>query len=128
MAPRSAQAFPLQCTNRRPAQFVHTKFRNLKTLTKYYPEPILWLSPADASDRGLREGDQVEVSSPQGCVTIRTKFKADLRPGLAMMDFGWGNPTDKLASSNLLTNDEFWSPISGSHPQRLFSCEVVKMA
>jgi len=122
-----ATAFPLLCTNRRTANYVHTKFRNLKSQAKAYPEPLLWLSPTDAAERQVCEGDRVELSSPQGTVEIRVKFKADLRPGLAMMDFGWGNPTDGLASANMLTNDGVWNPISGSHPQRLFACEVAKL-
>ncbi|EJW09886.1 Anaerobic dehydrogenase [Rhodovulum sp. PH10] len=119
--------FPLRCTSRRPAVFVHTKFRNLAGMIASYPEPLLWIEPSDAARRGLREGDMVELSSPRGRVTIRTRFDISLRPGLVMMDFGWGNPTDGLASANELTSDEFWNPISGSTPQRLFACEVVKM-
>ncbi len=124
---RAVTAYPLLCTNRRTASYVHTKFRNLKAQAKAYPEPLLWLSPVDADARQIAEGDRVELSSPQGHVEIKVRLKSDLRPGLAMMDFGWGNPTDGLASSNRLTNDSYWNPISGSHPQRLFACEVVKL-
>jgi len=124
----SNPALPLQCTSRKPSQFVHTKFRNIKTLTKSYPEPVLWVSPQDAAERGICESDMVELSSAQGRVVVRAKLKAGLRPGLVTMDFGWGNPTDGLASSNLLTDDSVWSPFSGTHAQRLFACEVTKMA
>lgn len=125
-ASRAARAFPLRCTSRRPAEFVHTRFRNLKTVTDAYPEPLLWIAPADAAQRGLKDGEMVELSSPHGHVAIRTRWKASLQSGLVMMDFGWGNPTDGMASANLLTSDEFWNPVSGSTPQRLFPCEVAK--
>jgi len=42
------------------------------------------------------------------------------------VDFGWGNPTDRKASINLLVNDRFVDPISGGTPNRLFVCEVRK--
>jgi anaerobic selenocysteine-containing dehydrogenase len=95
-------------------------------VTASYPEPLLWIAPTDAAQRGLGDGEMVELSSPHGHVAIRTRFKKSLEPGLVMMDFGWGNPTDGLASANVLTSDEFWNSVSGSTPQRLFPCEVGK--
>ncbi len=121
-----ARAYPLECTSRRPGQFVHTRFRNLKSLTESYPEPLLRMAPGDAAARGVTHGDMVEVASPTGRVTVRAMLDADLQAGLVTMDFGWGNPTDRLASMNLLTSDDIWNPVSGSTPQRLFPCEITK--
>lgn len=57
---------------------------------------------------------------------LKAKVTDDTRVGLVMIDFGWGNPTDGKGNINVLTNDEFWEPVSGSSPNRLFTCEVVK--
>jgi anaerobic selenocysteine-containing dehydrogenase len=122
----AGRSFPLRCTSRRPGQFVHTRFRNLRTTTESYPEPLLRIRPDDAAARDLADGDLAEMSSPQGRVAVRARFDRDLDAGLVVMDFGWGNPSDGLASSNLLTSDEVWNPVSGSTPQRLFACDVVK--
>lgn len=120
------QKFTLLGTSRKPALFVHTNFRNIKTLTQRYPEPLVWMHPQDARQRGIHDGDGVEVISPRGQIMLGTKLSEDTKSGLVMIDFGWGNPTDRKASINILTDDEFWEPVSGATPNRMFSCEVAK--
>ncbi len=120
------KGFSLFGTTRRPAQFVHTKLKNLDTLSSAYPEPYVWIHPQDASEREIGEGQEVEVSSPQGKITLRTKLTEDTGPGFVMIDFGWGNPTDGKANVNVLSNDAFFDPVSGGTPNRLFPCEVKK--
>jgi anaerobic selenocysteine-containing dehydrogenase len=122
----SEKGFSLLGTSRRPAQFVHTKFKNLKALSKSYPEPFVWIHPQDASDRRINGGDQVEVRSPQGKITIKAKLTEDTKPGLVWVDFGWGNPTDGKANINILSNDAYFDPVSGGTPNRMFPCEVEK--
>jgi anaerobic selenocysteine-containing dehydrogenase len=113
-------------TSMRPSQFVHTKLKNIDALSKSYPEPFVWMNPEDANTRGVKEGQIVKVTSPQGMVKITARLTENTKPGLIWIDFGWGNPTDKKASMNVLTNDRFLDPISGGTPNRLFPCEVVK--
>ena len=122
----SEKGFSLLGSSRRPAQFVHTKLKNLKALAESYPEPFVWMHPQDAAGRDIREGDEVEVSSPQGKITIKAKLTEDTKSGRVWIDFGWGNPTDGKASINALTNDAYLDPISGGTPNRMFPCEVKK--
>jgi ferredoxin-nitrate reductase len=105
---------------------VHTKLKNLKALSKDYPEPLVWVHPRDAFDRDIKNGDKVEVTSPQGSITLTVKLTEDTKSGLIWIDFGWGNPTDGKANINVLTDDAFFDPISGGTPNRLFPCEVKK--
>jgi anaerobic selenocysteine-containing dehydrogenase len=122
----SEKGFHLLGTSRRPSPFVHTKLKNLKALSKVYPGPLVWVHPRDASDRDITDGDQVEVTSPQGKIALRAKLTEDTKPGLIGIDFGWGNPTDGKANINVLTNDAYFDPVSGGTPNRLFPCEVEK--
>jgi anaerobic selenocysteine-containing dehydrogenase len=122
----SKKGFSLLGTSRRPAQSVHTKFKNLKTISRSYPEPYVWIHPQDASSREIREGDEVEVTSPQGKITIKAKLTEDTKSGLVWIDFGWGNPTDGKANINVLANDAYFDPVSGGTPNRMFPCEVEK--
>jgi anaerobic selenocysteine-containing dehydrogenase len=124
----SGKGFPLLGTSRRPSSFVHTKLKNLKALSKTYPEPLLWVHPLDASDRNVTDGDQVEVASPQGKIVLRAKLTEDTKPGFIWIDFGWGNPSDGKANINVLTNDTYFDPVSGGTPNRLFPCQVRKVA
>jgi len=122
----SEKGLSLLGTSRRPAQFVHTKFRNVEALSRLYPEPFAWIHPQDASDRGIKGGDEVEVTSPQGKITIKAKLTEDTKLGLVWIDFGWGNPTDGKANINVLTNDAYFDSVSGGTPNRLFPCEIEK--
>ena len=122
----SEKGFSLIGTSMRPAQFVHTKLKNIDVLSKSYPEPFIWIHPDDAHIRGIIEGQAVKVSSPQGMIRIKARLTEDTKPGLVWVDFGWENPTDEKASINVLTNDLFFDPISGGTPNRIFPCEVVK--
>ncbi|MFH1136203.1 MAG: molybdopterin-dependent oxidoreductase [Pseudomonadota bacterium] len=120
----AAKGFTLLGTSRRPARFVHTKFKNLPKTAQSYPEPLVYLHPRDAWERGVKDGAEVEVRSPGGRIVIKAKRTEDTTPGLVWIDFGWGNPTDGLANINRLVNDQFMDPISGGTPNRLFPCEV----
>jgi anaerobic selenocysteine-containing dehydrogenase len=121
---RSGKGFPLLGSTKRPAHYVHTKFRNIKALTRLYPEPLVWLHPRDAAERSILEGSEVEVSSPRGQITLRAKLTEDTQAGHIWIDFGWGNPTDGKANINVLVDDTHFDPVSGGTPQRLFECQV----
>jgi anaerobic selenocysteine-containing dehydrogenase len=124
--PEWPREYSLRGTTRRPAEFVHTRFRNLQPMKKLYPVPLVFIHPIDADDRGIRENDIVEIKSPRGMILVRAKITENVRPGLVAIDFGWGNPSDKRSGLNTLTADEVWDPISGGYPNRLFVCEAIK--
>jgi Molydopterin dinucleotide binding domain. len=46
--------------------------------------------------------------------------------GVVVVDFGWGNPWDKMANINVLTDDQDRDPISSGTSNRLFPCQVRK--
>jgi anaerobic selenocysteine-containing dehydrogenase len=120
----AAQGYSLLGSNRRPSQFVHTRFKNLPKTSKSYPEPLVYMHPQDAEQRGIAEGVGVEIKSPQGCINLKAALTQDTTPGLVWIDFGWGNPTDGKANINDLVDDQHMDPISGGTPHRLFACEV----
>jgi anaerobic selenocysteine-containing dehydrogenase len=122
----SREGFHLLGTSRRPSSFVHTKLKNLKALSMLCSEPFAWIHPLDACERDITEGEEVEVTSPQGKITLRAKLTKDTKPGFIWVDFGWGNPTDGKANINVLTDDAPFDSVSGGTPNRLFPCEVKK--
>jgi anaerobic selenocysteine-containing dehydrogenase len=124
--PSGPKEFPLQGTTRRPAEYVHTRLRNLAPMDKLYPAPLVFIHPVDAGKRGIAQDDTVRVNSPRGTIQVNAKITENVKPGLIAVDFGWGNPADHKPGMNLLTNDEVWDPVSGGYPNRLFVCEVTK--
>jgi anaerobic selenocysteine-containing dehydrogenase len=124
--PEWPMEYSLRGTTRRPAEFVHTRFRNLQPMKRLYPAPLFFIHPIDADDRQIGEGDVVEIKSPRGMIQVNARISENVRPGLVAIDFGWGNPSDKWSNLNTLTADEVWDPISGGYPNRLFVCEAKK--
>lgn len=125
--PDLAAAYPLTGTTRRPAEFVHTKLRNLPVVNRRYPDPLVMVHPTDADARGIRSGDLVDVQSPRGKIQVKARVTEDIGPGMIAVDFGWGNPTDNKPGVNVLTSDEVWDPVSGGYPNRLFLCEIKRV-
>jgi len=121
------KGFPLIGSSRRSGQFIHTRFKYVEALSRTYPEPLVRIHPQDAAQRGITDGDEVEVTSSQGKISIKAMVEDLGQPGHVMVDFGWGNPTDGKASINRLVSDAYFNPVSGATPNRLFACEVTKL-
>jgi anaerobic selenocysteine-containing dehydrogenase len=123
----TGKGFPLIGSSRRPGQFIHTRFKYVESLSGRYPEPLVRIHPQDAAQRDIRDGEEVEVSTAQGKIRIKSKVEDHGKAGHVLVDFGWGNPTDQKASINMLTDDTYFNPVSGATPNRLFPCEVKKI-
>lgn len=81
-----------------PFQLINTKFETHCNLTTQN-NPILlqirgenWaeLNTADAERLGIKEGERVEIVSPQGKVTIKAKVRPGIRPGVVCVRHGHG--------------------------------------
>jgi formate dehydrogenase len=83
--------------------------------------------PDDASAREIQEGDMVEIQSPSGSVVVKAKVSDRARPGLIVVDFGWGNPWDTPRTNvNSLVRGDVWDPVSWGTPNRIFYCSITK--
>ena len=118
--------YPLTGTTRRQGVYVHTQFRGLPSLRKREPSPSLRIHPDDAKSRGIVDGNNTTVKSPQGSIRIKAKLTDEIQPGLVLIDFGWGNPGDDGGNVNILTSDEERDPCTATTPNRRFVCEVKR--
>lgn len=118
--------FPLVGTTRRPGNYVHTRFRDVPSLRKLQPDPLLRIHPRDAERRDLSNGDLAIIESPEGSISVKTMVTDEVTAGTVIVDFGWGNPWDNGPNVNILTSDKHRCPISGATPNRRFRCEVTK--
>ena len=124
--PAMREKFPLDGTSRKPGIYSHTKYRNIPEVSKYQPVPFVWMHAEDAKNRGIENGSWVEVESPLGKIELEARTGEKASSGVVVVDFGWGNPWDKSANINLLTDDQDRDPISSGTSNRLFSCQVRK--
>jgi anaerobic selenocysteine-containing dehydrogenase len=63
--------------------------RALPTLAAADPEPVLWISPDDAVERGVRDGDAIRVYNQRGKMQARARVTDDIPPGTVWMRDGW---------------------------------------
>lgn len=63
--------------------------RALPALARLDPEPVLWISPADAARRGLADGDPIRVRNDRGVLLARARVTPRIPPGTVWMHDGW---------------------------------------
>ena len=84
--------FPFILTSgvRRPHYF-GSEQRNIPSLRKRQPDPLVTIHPEDAESQGVTEGDLVRVFSPFGECVMKAKICDDFPRGVVHCDYGWWN-------------------------------------
>ena len=91
---------PLPATDRYPLSFRQgrtlTQFhafydhgQALPTLARLDPEPALWIAPADAAARGLKDGAPVRIFNDRGEFRARANVTGRIPSGTVWMRDGW---------------------------------------
>jgi anaerobic selenocysteine-containing dehydrogenase len=97
---------------------MHTRFLNssYSHLPKHGPaegQPRLDIHPDDAAERGITDGDAVEVRNGRGALVLEARLSDVVRPGVVSAPYGWWMHQHRNgAAANSLTNDEL-SDIGG---------------
>src|SRR5438067_1628216 len=95
------------------------------------PHCALNLSPADARDLGLRDGDRVHVATRRGAVTLPAQIDPKLLPGHVWMPNGFGMVHDGMldgANQNELTDTADRDPFTGIPHHRHVRCRLERAA
>jgi formate dehydrogenase alpha subunit len=100
--------YPLILTTGRSLYHFHTgtMTRKVTVLNVLKPEGVVEISPKDASQLGIAEGDKVKVSSRRGEVVTKARVTEALLPGVVFMTFHFAE-----SAANILTNPEL-DPVS----------------
>jgi cysteine desulfurase NifS len=130
--PQQATRYPLVFNSgARP----HTDFRSqhhgIRGLVKDNLEPTVELNVLDAEQRGIANGDLVEVRTPRGAVPFRAKVTRDIVAGAVECNMGGGGPVGPTAwrewNVNELTDLGNYDEISGFPVYKALLCDVVKL-
>lgn len=133
----SGARFPLRLGSAKTIVYCHSQHRNIPSLRRLQPDPILEMSPELAAARGIDEHDWVEVSTKAGGFRAKAKFAKGLAPEAVYAQHGWtigdavpdagadGRPLP--ANLNGAVSTERADPISGSIPLRCSWCEIRKL-
>jgi anaerobic dimethyl sulfoxide reductase subunit A len=111
-------AYPLRLITPHPKFRIHSQYDNIPWFKKRERQ-VLWMHPRDAAERGVEDGQEVCVSSPQGRVRIAAWVTEDIMPGVVCLLEGvWPSfdpgGTDTAGSANVLTSTEPTLPSHGS--------------
>ena len=127
-------AYPLQLGSAKTVTYCHSQGRNLPSLRRLTPDPILEISMTAAEERGIKQNDWLEIETRAGRFIARAKLTKDLAATAVFAQHGWtvsdadDAPNvvgDKLATNmNRAVSTDRADPISGSIPLRSTWCEV----
>jgi anaerobic selenocysteine-containing dehydrogenase len=137
--PDLAEEYPLiLTTGGRHQPYYHSEYRQVKSMRKMHPDPIMQLHPETAAKLNIREGDWVWIESPRGKIKQRCQLIEGIEPRVVHAQHGWWFPEEDGAepslhgvwksNCNVLTDDEpdSCNPISGGWPLRGLLCRVYK--
>jgi anaerobic selenocysteine-containing dehydrogenase len=88
----AASAYPLTLCQGRTLTHFHGFYdhgRALPTLAKADPEPVLWISPADAAARGVTDGAAIRIVNDRGTMAARARVTDRIPAGTVWMRDGW---------------------------------------
>ena len=72
--------FPLELLARKADNFLNSSFCNLPSVEEMEEMGLLEMSAADATARGIKEGDQVRVFNHRGDILLRARVTELLGP------------------------------------------------
>ena len=105
--PGANARYPIRLTGGHTRWSIHAQWRDHPALLRLQRgEPSMWMAPADAQARGIREQDFVRVHNEQGSFQIRVRISDGVQPGEAILYHawepfqfaGWKSPMEVIAS------------------------------
>jgi anaerobic selenocysteine-containing dehydrogenase len=108
-------------TGARTVAYQHSEYRNLPSLRKLVPEPLIEINPQTAGELGIADGDLVKVESLRGSIKIKARLTEHIHPKVVSVQHGWNE-----ANVNYLTDDEAVDPTSSYPGFKSVMCRVMK--
>lgn len=98
---KATRRFPLLLTTGRILSQYNVGAQTRRTGNNiWHPEDWLEIHPADAEDRGIRDGDRVGLESRAGATTLRARISERMQPGVVYTTFHFPE-----SGANVVTTD-----------------------
>ena len=127
--------YPLIFTSAKDPHYFHSSNRNIPSLRKLSPDPIVLIHPETASHWGIDEGDWVTIETKRGTIRQKAKLNSEIDPRVIVLSFGWWFPERKdlelsgwkESNLNILTDNEPpYEPTMGTTSLRAVLCRIYK--
>jgi anaerobic selenocysteine-containing dehydrogenase len=91
--PELAKEYPLTLiTGGRNRQYYHSDFRQIESVRKTHPHPLVQIHPQTASELGICEGDWVWIKTLRGRVRMKATLFDGMKPDIIHAEHGWWYP------------------------------------
>ena len=121
-------------TGGRHQQYFISNNRQIRSLRRQYPFPLVRMHPSAAESVGLREDDWAYIETFRGRITQKVKLEEGLDPRVINVDFAWWYPEAgapdygwKESNANVLTVSHTGrDAYMGSYQLRGLLCKIYK--
>jgi anaerobic selenocysteine-containing dehydrogenase len=93
--PELVEEYPLiLVTGLRFIHMEHSQHRNINSLRKAHPDPLVLLHPETAHKHEIQEGEWVDIETMRGKCRMKSKITEDVHPSVVTTEHGWWFPED----------------------------------
>jgi anaerobic selenocysteine-containing dehydrogenase len=125
-----AKRYPLiLITGIKTIGYFHSSYRNIPKLRRLVPYPFLEIHPDAAKQRGIKDGDWVEIETERGTVKHKAMLTERIDPRVVAAPHGWWygyRDGWREVNINVLTEGKIYDPDVGSGALKGLLCEVRK--
>lgn len=138
--PELAKEYPLTLlTGGRVRELYHSEWRQVESVRKLHPDPLVQIHPKTAHRLGIEDGDWVWIETSRGRVRQKAKLFDGIDKGTVNAEPSWWFPELPgeepglhgvwESNINVVTNDDLDScnQLLGSWPLRTALCKVYKV-
>ncbi len=138
--PELAKEYPLMLnTGGRFEPMYHSEQRQIDSVRRRHPHPLVQINPETAAKLGINNGDWVWIESPRGRVRMKCQYFKGIDPRVVHAEHGWWFPElpgeepwlHGLWESNInvLTDDDpdVCNKLSGGWPLKMSLCKIYKV-
>jgi len=91
--PEVAKEYPLiLTTGARSRYFFHSEHRQIPSLRRMNPDPIIEIHPETAAELGIQDGDWVHIENKYGRCKQKAKLTDGIHPRVVNAQHGWWFP------------------------------------
>jgi len=133
--PELLDEYPLiLTTGGRSQYFFHSEYRQIPSLRKRDPDPIMEIHPDVAVKHDIQDGDWVWIETRRGKIKQKAKVTDGIKSNVINVQHGWWFPEEKgteygvwKSNANVLTsNKPPYDPAMGTYQLRALLCKVYK--
>ena len=100
--PELAKEYPLVLTTGgRSLHFFHSEHRQIPSLRKLTPDPLVTINPETAKQYGISQGDWVRIENPLGHCNQRARVSPEVEPRVVHAQHAWWFPEQDGEAPNL---------------------------